>query len=154
VRFEDPAVSASPSEAATSSGNDARAAQAPSPLKAETSEGLPSFWSREPPQVYALAGAGIVATGLWAYFGLSGLAARSELEQSQCKPNCDRDAASSAKSKLLAADISLLAGLGAFGGAVWFHFDAHKREAAPTTALQWFVAPVRGGAEGSVAIRY
>jgi hypothetical protein len=149
VRFEEPSSAPTATEPSPAPSADVQPPAAPPPAKSESNDIAPSFWAREPPQAYALAGAGVVATALYAYFGLSGLSARASLDA--CKPYCDRDQASAAKSKLLAADISLLAGLAAFGGAVWVHFNARKSEPA---ALGWYVAPVTGGAEGGVGLRY
>jgi hypothetical protein len=149
VRFEDPSSTPAATEPSPAPSTDVQPPAAAPPPKSESSDVSPSFWSREPPTAVALAGAGVVATALYAYFGLTGLSARAALDE--CKPECSRDQATAAKSKLLAADISLLAGLAAFGGAFWVHFNVHKSEPA---ALGWYVAPVTGGAEGGVGLRY
>jgi hypothetical protein len=152
VRFEEPSAAQPATEASPAPAAEAHASTAAAPAKSEPVDLSPSFWSREPPQAYALAGAGVVATALYAYFGLSGLSARADL--ADCIGHCDRDAATSAKNKLLAADISLLVGLAAFGGAVWVHFNARKTEPAPSAALEWYVAPANRGAQAGVGLRY
>jgi hypothetical protein len=69
---------------------------------------------------WVAAGVGVVALSSFAYFGLS---ARSDVAdmQNTCKPNCPADRVDAARSKFVAADISLGIGALALGvaGALW-----------------------------------
>jgi hypothetical protein len=122
----------------------APAAPAPEP---ETPS-APSPWLHEPVGVYVLGGVGLVSLASFAYFGLSGLSQRGDLEN--CKPNCGLDDVQSAHNKLVVADISWIAGAAALGGAFLIHLGNHKDE----TSVAWYAAPSPTGAQAGVTIHY
>jgi hypothetical protein len=107
--------------------------------------------------VYVLGGIGLVALSSFAYFGLSGNSDASNLRASGCAPYCPKDEVNAARSKLIAANVSLGVGIAALGTAVilWAVQDSSppKSDHAPAKSKPGFagvdliVAPGATGAE-------
>lgn len=76
----------------------------------------PSTSGRIPPLAYVLGGTSLVALGLFAYFGASGASEYRRLE-SECAPRCSSSDISDVKTRFVVADVSLVVGILAAGGA-------------------------------------
>lgn len=86
-----------------------------------------------PPLSLVFAGAGAVALGTSAYFGLSARSQYQDLED-RCAPGCTRAEADGVASKALISDLALAGSLVAFGAAAWVYFGTPEAE-APRAAL-------------------
>lgn len=69
-----------------------------------------------PTVTFVLGGAALAAMGVFAYFAVSGLSARSDLDA--CSPFCPESQRDSARAKLRGADIALGIAVVALGGAI------------------------------------
>ncbi|MFO0548799.1 MAG: hypothetical protein U0271_10450 [Polyangiaceae bacterium] len=74
----------------------------------------PAFW--------AVGALGVVGLGLFAGLGGAGLAARADLDEQNCKPNCDPDEVDRIRALFLGADISLGVGAAALVTATILYF--------------------------------
>ena len=104
-----------------------------------------------------LGGVGVVALGSFAYFALSGMSAKKDFDDSNCKPNCAQSDVDSVKTKLLIGDISLGVGVVAIGIATYLvvtrpHLEDHvnvktgRREPPKGLSdVKLDVAPLPGG---------
>lgn len=101
--------------------------EATSPKPARRAE--PSS-SGAPPLAWALGGLGIVALGSFAYFGVTGVSERSDLDS--CKPNCPSDDVRSVDRKFWIANISLAVAAVSLGGATYLFVSS---EGSRPTAL-------------------
>jgi hypothetical protein len=81
--------------------------------------------SRTPVPAYAFGGVGLVALGGFAYFGLTGRDAYFDAKAA-CSPSCSASEVSTAKTKLLVADVFLGASLLSLGAATYFFFAKHE----------------------------
>lgn len=96
------------------------------PPPASTERGIPS----ESLVLASVAAVGLVSFG---YFGLKGLAGRSDLDE--CKGRCSSDAVDDVRADFLRADISLAVAALALGGAAYFYFGATPATEAPTARV-------------------
>ena len=69
--------------------------------------------------VYALAGLGVATGAAFAYAGLAGTAAKSDLES--CTPDCPHDQVSAVRTKFVVADVFLGLSLLSFGAATYLY---------------------------------
>jgi hypothetical protein len=99
---------------------------------------------------YVFGGVGVVAMGGFAYFGLSGMHEKHELDTS-CKPYCDWSRVDSARLKLILADVSLGIGLASLGAAVWLYV-ASLDDGGGQARVGVVVLP--GGAGAAAAVRF
>lgn len=76
-------------------------------------------------------GVGVLGLGLFAGFGISGESAVDDLQT--CKPNCKEDDVSSARTKLIIADVALGVGVVAIGVGAYFFFTRPKESTKPRT---------------------
>jgi hypothetical protein len=113
-------------------------------------------------------GIGVVAIGTFAFFGLTGNSAVSDLKK--CKPNCTTSEVSETRTKLIIADISLGVGVVALGVATYLLVTRPRVDGAelkagaraePKLAALGGVrlesldfAPIPGGAVGRVGTRF
>lgn len=99
---------------------------------------------------WVLAGAGVVAIGVGAGFGIRGLSDRAALDDRQCKPSCPSSEVDSIRTSYWVADVSLGVGAIALGAALWLYVARpHKSEAPRTERAGLSLRPSAGG--GSVA---
>jgi hypothetical protein len=124
-----------------SSAGPEAAAQQPTAPAASTEKHRPV-----PASVYVLGGVGMLALGSFAYFGLQGRSAASDLDA--CKPNCLEADVDRARTKLIIADVSLGVSVISLGTAVYLLLTRPEVDAAekPATTTRWNVHPVAGGA--------
>ena len=133
------AVSSAPSSGAPSSGADAES---------------PPHRASPPVAAYIVGGAGVLALGSFAFFGLKGYSDYKNLKDS-CDPNCAKSDTDSVKTKFLIADISLGVGVVALGVATYLFLaaprakesahDKEERAANASLANHAVVTPVHGG---------
>ncbi len=98
-----------------------------------------------PASAFVIGGIGVVALGSFAFFGLTGKADVSEM-RSTCAPNCEEARVSSARTKLLLADVSLTVGVVALGVATWMIISGSKSAPASTASVSRVdVRPIAGG---------
>jgi hypothetical protein len=97
---------------------------------------------------------GVLALGSFAFFGISGKSDVDDLQQ--CKPKCKEDDVSSARTKLIIADISLGVGVVSLIGASILYLMRPKVEAKASTAttLRFDAGPVAGGAVAGIGGRF
>ena len=108
-----------------------------------------------PGGVYALGVVGIIGLGAFAGFALAGNSKKSDLDASNCKPNCAQSDVDSIKSKYLLADISLGIGIVALGAATVLYLTRGESPApTTTTGFTLDVKPLAGGGYGNVAFRF
>lgn len=81
------------------------------------------------PSVLALGGLSVAALGGFGYFAASGYSEKQSL-LSSCAPGCGDDRVASVRTRYLAADVLLAAGLVAGGLAAFIHFGGGGRERA------------------------
>lgn len=98
---------------------------------------------------YVFGGVGIAAMGGFAYFGLSGMHDKHELDT--CKPYCDPSRVDSARLKLTLADVSLGVGIASLGAAVWLYVVSRDDGGAHT---QVGVMPLPGGVAATALTRF
>src|SRR5262249_40486702 len=67
--------------------------------------------------VYALGGVGVAALGVFSGFAISGLSARGDLDEKNCRPNCPEADLDVVRGRFLVADISLGVSVVALGAA-------------------------------------
>lgn len=79
------------------------------------------------PLPYVLGGVGVVGLGMFTYFGLHGRSIQSDLDDRGCKPGCPKDEADEMDRSYLIANVSLVVGLAALGGATYFYFSERSR---------------------------
>jgi hypothetical protein len=82
---------------------------------AEPSSGIPTM-------TYVLGGVGALGLAGFGFLGLTGLSREGDLDA--CKPSCPSGDVDAVRTRYLAADISLLVGLAALGGATYFYFES------------------------------
>jgi hypothetical protein len=94
-----------------------------------------------PWSVFALGGVGVVAMGVFAYFGASGLSGRGDLES--CKPNCGTSSVDAVDRKFWIADIALGASVLALGAAtvVFLTRPTERRVAMPGHSIRVVATP-------------
>lgn len=101
-------------------------------------------------------GIGLAAIGVGAGFGLSGKSAVDDLQK--CKPKCAQSDVDSARTKLIVADISFIAGAVLIAGAVVLYLvrpkvDADARaEKTGASSLRLDVGPTTQGTGGTAAL--
>lgn len=96
-------------------------------------------------------GIGVLALGSFAVFGLSGRGDVDDLEDSGCRPNCNKDDVDSARTKLIIADVSLGVGVVALGVAAYMFFTRPKTETSVKAAVakpRSFASSLRVDARG------
>lgn len=76
-------------------------------------------------------GVGVLGLGLFAGFGISGENAVDDLQK--CKPTCNEDDVSSARTKLIVADVALGVGIVAIGVGAYFFFTRPKESTKART---------------------
>ena len=86
----------------------------PAPVP-EPSSGIPTM-------TYVLGGVGALGLVGFGFFGLTGLSREGDLDD--CKPSCASGDVDAVRIRYLAADISLLVGVAALGGATYFYFES------------------------------
>jgi hypothetical protein len=102
--------------------------------KPRPSAAQPAAASSGPPwTAYALGGVGIVALGTFAYFGLSGVSDRNQLDN--CKPNCSSSAVERVDRKFWVANIALAVSAAALGGATVIFLSHSNDKRATSTRL-------------------
>lgn len=79
------------------------------------------------PLPYVLGGVGVVGLGLFTYFGLHGRSIQSDLDDRGCKPGCPKDEVDEMDRSYLIANVSLVVGIAALGGATYFYFSDRSR---------------------------
>jgi hypothetical protein len=96
--------------------------------------------------VWIFGGLALVAFGTEAYFGLSGLSDRSDLEGQPCArtASCSQSSVDSIRTKFTVADVALGAGVVSAGVAVYFLLTGTSAAPPPPAAVD--VAPLPGGA--------
>jgi hypothetical protein len=100
---------------------------------------------------YVFAGAGVLALGSFAYFGINGRSEASDLAAGcGATKSCSQAQVDPVKKKLLLADISLGIGLVSLGIAAWMFVTQEKAAPKDNTTVQVGAAP--GG--GSVQLRW
>ena len=92
-----------------------------------------SSWS-PPIAAFVLGGAGVLALGSFAFFGVTGKGDLNELK-STCAPYCAQSALDAAKTKLTVADVSLAVGVVSLGVAAVMLLTGSKADARRTTHL-------------------
>jgi hypothetical protein len=85
-------------------------------------KGKPATRARSP-LPYVLGGVGVVGLGMFTYFGLHGRSIQSDLDDRGCKPGCPKDEADEMDRSYLIANVSLVVGLAALGGATYLYFS-------------------------------
>jgi hypothetical protein len=128
---------------------------APAPIPVVSSRGAEQVSLAPSPFVYGLGGVGLLGLAGWAYFGLSGVAAKSDLDA--CKPDCDADAIASARTKLHVADASLLVGLGSLGAALYFYLRSNHdtgAQRAVSPQVDVHLAPRASGGDATMIVRF
>jgi hypothetical protein len=95
-------------------------------------------------------GIGLAALGTFAVFGIQGLNAVDDLQR--CEPNCAKADVSSARTKLIVADISLGVGLVALGVATYMFLTRPTIDpnVGGRTKLRFDAGPVAGGAAAGI----
>jgi hypothetical protein len=97
---------------------------------------------------WAFAGIAVVAFGTEAYFGISGLSDRSNLEngcgKAQPQPNCAQSDVDSVRTKFTIADIALAVGVVSAGLSAYF-FLTHRPSEPSQPAAHLDFAPLPGG---------
>ncbi|WP_437756406.1 hypothetical protein [Sorangium sp. So ce1389] len=125
------------------------AAPPPPPVSARpTTEAAPEGARPVPLAVYVLGGSALVAAGLFAGVGASGMAERRSLQES-CAPFCGEAQVQSVRTRFLIADLALAAGAGAAVSAgllFWLRPTVPSREADRPAAAPVAVVPVARGA--------
>jgi len=86
----------------------------PAPVP-EPSSGIPTM-------TYVLGGVGALGLAGFGFLGLTGLSREGDLED--CRPSCASGDVDAVRTRYLAADISLVVGLAALGGATYFYFES------------------------------
>ena len=117
---------------------DARAADGASAPRVETAPATNGAPSRVPVLTYVFGGAGGVALGAFAYFGVTGLSARSDLDA--CAPLCPESQRDGARAKLRDADIALGLAVVSLGVAATLYVlrpDATSSARRPAVLLVW-----------------
>jgi hypothetical protein len=132
----------------------APSAAVPSPPPTTESPAEPATLGRGvPPVSIALAAvAGVAAVSL-TYFGLSGRSDVSDL-RATCAPNCSQSQVNSARTKLIAADVSLGVGVVALAGAAWFFFKSGSQGSQQSATVRADVEPMPGGGVASLSARF
>jgi hypothetical protein len=103
-----------------------------------------------PVLAYVFAGAGLVALGSFAYFGLKGRSEASDLaEGCGATKTCTEAQVDPVRTKLLVADVSLGIGLVSLGVATWLFFAHHPARSGDVAA-----APARRRASGELGWRF
>jgi hypothetical protein len=130
------------------------------PTPAAASTGAPQSDEAQTPQgirssAWVFGGLALVAFGTEAYFGLSGLSDRSNLEAQACAGthSCPQASVDSIRTKFTVADIALGVGLASAAISAYL-FIAPPSQTVPTHAASVDVVPVPGGAAMSVAGRF
>ena len=75
-----------------------------------------------PTMTYVLGGVGALGLAGFGFLGLTGLSREGDLDD--CKPSCASGDVDAVRTRYLAADISLVVGLAALGGATYFYFES------------------------------
>ncbi len=86
-----------------------------------------------PTMTHVLGGVGAVGLAGFGFFGLTGLSREGDLDA--CKPSCGSGDVDAVRTRYLAADISLLVGLAALGGATYFYFESRGQGAPERGAV-------------------
>lgn len=107
------------------------AASRPTPKPAPKTE--PESAASIPTATLVLGGVGLVALGSFAFFGATGESKRSDLES--CKPDCDSDDVSAVRTRYIVADVSLVVGVLALGGATYFYLSRPAPREARTRPI-------------------
>jgi len=113
-----------------------------------------------PLRPYAFVAAGVGAAGLIGFtvLGLVGKSQRSDIEDSGCKPNCNKDDVEAVRTKLVLADVSLGVGVAGIGTAValWFLSEPKSGKTGQASAHRVFVdvKPTPGGGYAAVYGRF
>lgn len=94
---------------------------------------------------------GIAAFGSAAYFGIGGWQDAEGLRRT-CAPNCDQSQVSAIRTRLLVADISLLAGLGFSALTAWLIWGGHPAKSTVPTDSNGGLSAAIG--RGSAQVRY
>ncbi len=102
-----------------------------------------------PMLTYVLGGVGIAALAGSAVFELRGLSKRSDLDNQNCKPYCDKTEVDSARQSILIGDVALGVGVASLGAAAYFYFTRPVVPAHATSARIQFL-PTTGGAMAGV----
>jgi hypothetical protein len=101
----------------------------------------------------AVGAIGVVAIGVGTYFGLSGKSAVDDLQK--CKPKCAESDVDSARTKLIVADISFVAGAVAIAGAIVLYLVRPKIEAdvksGKTSSIRLDIGPSSGGGAAALS---
>ena len=102
----------------------ASTAPAPSGRERDASH-APAQQGTKSPVPWILGGVGVALVGVGGFFWLSAEGSRSDLESSNCAPNCDRGAVDDIKTQRLVGDILAIGGVVAIGAAViWLVMDS------------------------------
>ena len=98
-----------------------------------------------PMTVYVFGGLGAIATGSFAYFGLTGRSEVLSLER-DCRPYCTQTEVDATQRKLVAADVSLGVALLSLGAATYFYVARPQRPVATAAVPPIDLSPLPGGA--------
>jgi hypothetical protein len=110
------------------------AGQSPSMTMPKERPGVPAV-------VYALGATAFVATGTFAYFGLTATHDANAM-RSTCMPHCQESDVDAARSKFLVANVALGVGVASLGAGVWIYLAGRH---ASRTAVVFGVRPTAGG---------
>jgi hypothetical protein len=86
-----------------------------------------------PTMTYVLGGVGALGLAGFGFLGLTGLSREGDLDD--CKPSCASGDVDAVRTRYLAADISLVVGLAALGGATYFYFESQGQGMPERTAV-------------------
>lgn len=103
---------------------------------------------------YILGGVGLAGVGLFAGFGLKGMAGKSDLDKLGCKPNCDSSKTASIKRDFVIGDVSLAIGIASLTTAAVLLFTRGYEEPKASnvgTKVRVDFAPVTGGGAAVVS---